>query len=42
LFELGDFAIVAFVPETARLVAGFARAVNVPPEALAAAVAETA
>ena len=42
LFQLGDFAIVAFVPETARLVAGFARAVTVPPEALAAALAETA
>jgi len=42
LFELGDFAIVAFVPQTARLVAGFARAVNVPPEALAATLVETA
>jgi heme iron utilization protein len=42
LFQLGDFAIVAFVPETARLVAGFARAVTLPPEALAAALAETA
>ena len=42
LFELGDFTIVAFVPQTARLVAGFARAVTLPPEALAAAVAETA
>lgn len=38
LFELGDFTIVIFVPQTARLVAGFARAVNVPPEALAAAL----
>ena len=42
LFDLGDFSIVAFVPETARLVAGFARAVTLPPEALAAAVAENA
>lgn len=42
LFQLGDFAIVAFVPGTARLVAGFARAVTLPPEALAAAVAENA
>lgn len=40
LFQLGDFAIVAFVPEPARLVAGFARAVTLPPEALAAALAE--
>jgi putative heme iron utilization protein len=38
LFELGDFTIVAFVPQTARLVAGFARAVTLPPEALAAAL----
>jgi putative heme iron utilization protein len=42
LFQLGDFTLVAFVPQTARLVAGFARAVTLPPEALAAAVAETA
>ena len=42
LFQLGDFTLVAFVPETTRLVAGFARAVTLPPEALAAAVAETA
>ena len=42
LFQLGDFALVAFVPEPARLVAGFARAVTLPPEALAAAVAENA
>ena len=38
LFQLGDFSIVAFVPATARLVAGFARAVTLPPEALATAV----
>jgi len=38
LFQLGDFSIVAFVLEPARLVAGFARAMTLPPEALAAAV----
>ena len=38
LFQLGDFSIVAFVPEPARLVAGFARAMTLPPEALAAAI----
>ena len=38
LFQLGDFWIVAFHPESARLVAGFARAVTLPPEALAAAL----
>jgi heme iron utilization protein len=37
LFQLGDFAIVVFVPEGARLVAGFARAVTVPPESLTSA-----
>jgi putative heme iron utilization protein len=42
LFQLGDFSIVAFVPATARLVAGFGRAVTLPPEALTASVAETA
>ena len=42
LFQLGDFSIVAFVPEHARLVAGFGRAVTLPPEALAAAVSEPA
>jgi heme iron utilization protein len=41
-FQLGDFSLVAFVPEAARLVAGFARAVTLPPEGLAAAAAETA
>lgn len=41
-FRLGDFTIVAFRPETARFVAGFARAVTLSPEALAAAVAERA
>ena len=42
IFQLGDFSIVAFVPEPVRLVAGFARAMTLPPEALAAAVAEIA
>jgi putative heme iron utilization protein len=37
-FQLGDFSLVAFVPESGRLVAGFARAVTLPAEALAAAV----
>jgi putative heme iron utilization protein len=41
LFQLGDFSIVAFVPQPARLVAGFARAVTLPPEAVAAALTET-
>jgi len=40
LFQLGDFTLVAFVPEPCRLVAGFARAVTLPPEELAAALAE--
>jgi putative heme iron utilization protein len=38
LFQLGDFSLVAFVPKEARLVAGFARAVTLPPKALAAAI----
>lgn len=38
LFQLGDFTIVAFAPERARLVAGFARAVTLTPEAMAAAI----
>ena len=37
LFQLGDFSLVAFEPTSARLVAGFARAVTLSPEALAAA-----
>ena len=41
LFQLGDFAIVVFEPEHSRLVAGFARAVTLPPEAVAAALTET-
>jgi heme iron utilization protein len=42
LFQLADFSIVAFAPEPARLIAGFARAVTLPPDALAAAVSEIA
>jgi heme iron utilization protein len=37
LFQLGDFSIVAFMPLSARLVAGFGRAHTLAPEALAAA-----
>jgi len=36
-FQLGDFSIVAFEPEPARFVAGFARALNVSVAQLAAA-----
>ena len=39
LFQLGDFSIVALVPESGRLVAGFGRAVTLDPAALTAAVA---
>lgn len=39
LFALGDFSIVALEPTSARLVAGFGRALTLPPDALAAAVA---
>lgn len=38
LFQLGDFSIVALVPESGRLVAGFGRAVTLDPDALSAAV----
>lgn len=38
LFALGDFSIVALEPTGGRLVAGFARALNVSPAELAAAV----
>ena len=38
LFQLGDFSIVVFRPESSRLVAGFARAVTLVPEAIAAAL----
>jgi putative heme iron utilization protein len=37
-FQLGDFSIVAFEPESARFVAGFARALNVSAAQLAAAL----
>jgi putative heme iron utilization protein len=37
-FALGDFSIVALTPTSARLVAGFARALTLPPAALAAAL----
>ena len=37
LFQLGDFSLVAFEPTSARLVAGFARAVTLSADALAAA-----
>lgn len=37
LFQLGDFSLVAFEPTSARLVAGFARAVTLLADALAAA-----
>lgn len=40
LFQLGDFSIVAIEPTSARLVAGFARAMTLPPEKLAEAIAE--
>jgi putative heme iron utilization protein len=39
LFLLGDFSLVALEPTSARLVAGFARAFTLAPDALAAAVA---
>jgi len=38
LFQLGDFSIVAIEPESARFVAGFARAMTLSTEALAAAL----
>ena len=40
-FQLGDFSIVAFEPQSARFIAGFARALNVSVAQLSAAV-ETA
>jgi len=36
-FGLGDFSIVAFEPKSARLIAGFARALTLSPETLQAA-----
>ncbi|MBM4010966.1 MAG: hypothetical protein FJ286_06240 [Planctomycetes bacterium] len=38
LFQLGDFTIVTIEPESARFVAGFARAMTLTAETLAAAV----
>jgi hypothetical protein len=38
LFQLGDFSIVAIEPTSARLVAGFARAMTLRPEQLAEAI----
>ena len=38
-FQLGDFSIVSLEPTSARFIAGFARAMNVSPAELAAAVA---
>jgi len=38
LFLLGDFSLVVLEPTSARVVAGFARAVTLTPDALAAAV----
>lgn len=37
-FQLGDFSIVAFEPQSARFIAGFARALNVSVAQLSAAV----
>ena len=42
LFQLGDFSIVAIEPASARFVAGFARAMTLTPESLAAAAADEA
>jgi hypothetical protein len=41
LFMLGDFSLVALEPTSARLIAGFARALTVSPDALAKAVTAT-
>lgn len=35
LFMLGDFSLVALAPTSARLIAGFGRALTLPPDALA-------
>lgn len=42
LFDLGDFELFALMPQTVRVVAGFAQAASVTPGALARAVRETA
>jgi putative heme iron utilization protein len=38
LFDLGDFELFALVPQTVRVVAGFAQAASVTPAALALAI----
>jgi putative heme iron utilization protein len=40
-FMLGDFSLVALEPTSARLIAGFGRAVTLSPDALAAAATAT-
>jgi putative heme iron utilization protein len=40
LFDLGDFELFALVPQTVRVVAGFAQAASITPVALARAVRE--
>jgi len=40
LFDLGDFELFTLVPQTVRIVAGFAQAASVTPAALARAVRE--
>lgn len=41
LFMLGDFSLVVFEPLSARLIAGFGRALTLSPDALAAAATAT-
>jgi len=41
-FQLGDFSLVVFTPTSARLIAGFARAMTLSPHQLHAAVAAAA
>lgn len=41
LFLLGDFSIVTIEPTSARFVAGFARALTLSPDTLAAAIGES-
>jgi hypothetical protein len=38
LFQLGDFSLVVFEPTSARLIAGFGRAVTLAPDALSRAL----
>jgi putative heme iron utilization protein len=42
LFLLGDFSIVAIEPTSARFVAGFARALTLSPDTLAAVIGDSA